>query len=71
MQIFLLSFGVIAIMVAGMAIGVMFKRKPIQGSCGGLNAVSGADHCVVCKRPNDPNSCYQRNLRKRMGMNPE
>lgn len=65
-QLFLVSCAVFALVIAGMAIGVMFKRKPIQGSCGGLNAISDADHCVVCKRPNDPNSCYQRKLRERM-----
>ncbi|MDV7338819.1 (Na+)-NQR maturation NqrM [Terasakiella sp. A23] len=68
MQIFLFTFGVVVLVIAAMAVGVMFKRKPIQGSCGGLNAISDADHCVVCKRPHDPNSCYQRNLRKRMGV---
>ncbi|WP_206201901.1 (Na+)-NQR maturation NqrM [Terasakiella sp. SH-1] len=66
MDLFLLSFGVVILVIAGMAIGVMFKRKPIQGSCGGLNAIDDSDHCVVCKRPHDPNSCYQKNLRKRL-----
>ena len=67
MEIFLLAFCVVALVIACMAVGVMFKRQPIQGSCGGLNAISDADHCVVCKRPNDPNSCYQKSLRKKLG----
>ncbi|WP_028878755.1 (Na+)-NQR maturation NqrM [Terasakiella pusilla] len=66
MQTFLVAFCVVILVIVGMAVGVMFKRKPIQGSCGGLNAISDADHCVVCKRPNDPNSCYQKKLRARL-----
>lgn len=65
MEIFILSFIVVVLVVVGMAVGVMFKRAPIQGSCGGLNAIEGSDHCVVCKRPHDPDSCYQKKLKKR------
>lgn len=44
------------IVMAGMAIGAVFRNKPIQGSCGGLNAIEGSDHCVICNREVDPNS---------------
>jgi uncharacterized protein len=40
----------------GMAIGVIVSGRTIKGSCGGLNAISGADHCLVCKREIDPDS---------------
>ncbi|MEM9206807.1 MAG: (Na+)-NQR maturation NqrM, partial [Pseudomonadota bacterium] len=30
--------------------------KRIKGSCGGLNAVAGADKCMVCSKEIDPNS---------------
>ncbi|MCP5420915.1 MAG: (Na+)-NQR maturation NqrM [Gammaproteobacteria bacterium] len=33
----------------GMAIGVLFKRAPIQGSCGGLNKIKGIE--CVCSEP--------------------
>ncbi len=31
------TFVILLLVVAGMAIGVMFGRKPLKGSCGGLN----------------------------------
>jgi len=40
----LLSFIVMIVVVAAMAIGVMAGRQPIKGSCGGLN--SGG--CELC-----------------------
>ncbi|WP_420843420.1 (Na+)-NQR maturation NqrM [Kiloniella majae] len=39
-----------------MAIGVIMQGKTIKGSCGGLNAISDADHCLVCNKEVDPNS---------------
>ncbi|WP_316863434.1 (Na+)-NQR maturation NqrM [uncultured Cohaesibacter sp.] len=56
MQTFIVAFGAFLIVVVGMAIGVMFKRKPIAGSCGGLNAISDADHCLICGASVDPDS---------------
>ncbi|MEQ1637534.1 MAG: (Na+)-NQR maturation NqrM [Methylococcales bacterium] len=35
MTYFLITFGVMVIVIAIMAIGVMFGRKAIKGSCGG------------------------------------
>jgi hypothetical protein len=34
----------------------MLMGKNIKGSCGGLNAVSGTDKCLVCNKDIDPNS---------------
>lgn len=42
------TFVVLLLVVAGMAIGVMFGRKPLKGSCGGLNNGSGDSSCTVC-----------------------
>ncbi len=53
---FLIAFIVLLLITAGMSLGVIFMNKPIKGSCGGLNAIAGADHCVVCKREIDPDS---------------
>lgn len=56
MATFALAFGVLLLIVLGMSLGVIFSGRTIKGSCGGLNAVSGADHCLVCKRKVDPDS---------------
>ena len=39
-----------------MSLGVIFMGKNIKGSCGGLNAVSGSDKCLVCNKDIDPNN---------------
>ena len=56
MATFIIAFILLLLVVGGMALGVIFKNKPITGSCGGLNAISDADHCVVCNQKIDPNS---------------
>jgi len=48
MALFLTTFLIIGIVVALMAVGVMFGRKAIKGSCGGPN---GAD--CLCTRKCD------------------
>jgi len=53
---FLLAFALLAIIMVCMALGVIFKGRTIKGSCGGLNAISDADKCVVCNKDIDPNS---------------
>jgi hypothetical protein len=39
-----------------MSLGVIFMGKKIKGSCGGLNAITNADKCLVCNKDIDPNS---------------
>lgn len=56
MATFLITFILLLLVVAGMSLGVMLMGKTIKGSCGGLNAISGADKCVVCQKDIDPNS---------------
>jgi hypothetical protein len=38
MTLFLITFAIIAVVIALMAIGVMFGRDAIKGSCGGVNS---------------------------------
>jgi uncharacterized protein len=45
MNILLVTFAVMLIFIALMAIGVMFGRRAIKGSCGGLN--TGNCACVT------------------------
>ncbi|WP_298908454.1 (Na+)-NQR maturation NqrM [uncultured Aliiroseovarius sp.] len=56
MATFLLTFGALLVIMLGMALGVIMAGKTIKGSCGGLNAISDADQCVVCSKEIDPNS---------------
>ena len=39
MSTFIVAFIILMLVGAGMAIGVIFGRQPIKGSCGGLGAV--------------------------------
>ena len=56
METFILTFFLLLLIVAGMSLGVVLMGKTIKGSCGGLNAIAGADKCLVCRKEIDPNS---------------
>jgi len=51
----ILAFAFMLLVVAGMAIGVMFGRKPISGSCGGMKALGMNMQCDICG--GDPSRC--------------
>lgn len=63
MSTFLFAFGLLLIVMLGMAIGVMLSGREIKGSCGGLNAVGDADQCLVCSKPIDPDSPLRERLK--------
>ncbi len=44
MSTILASFVIIALAVAAMAVGVVFGRAPIRGSCGGI----AGEGCAAC-----------------------
>lgn len=44
----LLVFGLMLLVVLGMAVGVIFGRKPIAGSCGGIAALGIEKECSIC-----------------------
>ncbi|MEJ2017613.1 MAG: (Na+)-NQR maturation NqrM [Maritimibacter sp.] len=52
MMEFLLVLAMFLIAASAMALGVFFGRKPIQGSCGGMDCIKGYD-CEAC--PNRQN----------------
>ncbi|MFT4815315.1 MAG: hypothetical protein ACI80L_000567 [Pseudohongiellaceae bacterium] len=57
MTTFLFTFLVIAAVIVIMSVGVLFGRKPVQGSCGGMNNIVGLKECEICAREpcqNDP-----------------
>ncbi|MHB0776948.1 (Na+)-NQR maturation NqrM [Halomonas sp. WWR20] len=48
MTIWFLALGLMLLLVAAMAIGVIVGRKPIAGSCGGLNQLGLKQGCDIC-----------------------
>ena len=55
MTMLLVSTLLIAVVIAGMAIGVIMGRPPIKGSCGGMGALGIDTACDLCG--GDPNRC--------------
>lgn len=52
MEIFLLTFAIFLLLVAGMAIGYIIKRKSLHGSCGGIAGL-GLEKVCDCPEPCD------------------
>lgn len=50
-----LTFFVLLLVVAGMAIGVIVQGKPIKGSCGGIASLGMGRACDICG--GDKNKC--------------
>ena len=48
MATFLLTAIIFGLVIAGMAVGVIFQDKPIKGSCGGLNNIGLGGKCDIC-----------------------
>lgn len=50
MAVFIVVLGVMLIVVVGMSIGVIFGRKPLTGSCGGVGKALGEKDysCELC-----------------------
>ncbi|WLD59339.1 (Na+)-NQR maturation NqrM [Salinispirillum sp. LH 10-3-1] len=55
MTLFITVFVFMLLVVMAMAVGVIFGRKPIAGSCGGLAAVGIEGKCEICG--GDPEKC--------------
>lgn len=48
MTTLLLAFGIMVLLMAGMAVGVLAGREPIKGSCGGLANIGLDGECEIC-----------------------
>lgn len=57
MTTLVLSFLIMLLVVVGMAVGVIFGRKPITGSCGGMKALGLDVSCEICG--GDPARCEE------------
>ncbi|MCH2163893.1 MAG: (Na+)-NQR maturation NqrM [Marinovum sp.] len=62
MATFAFAFVLLLFVMLGMALGVILMDKRIKGSCGGLNAISDADQCLVCNKEIDPDSPLRERL---------
>lgn len=52
MVTFLLTFAIIVLVIFGMSLGWLIKRKSIQGSCGGISSL-GMEKVCDCPEPCD------------------
>ncbi|MBV7300534.1 (Na+)-NQR maturation NqrM [Enterovibrio paralichthyis] len=52
MSVYLITFAVFVLVIAGMAIGFIVQRKTISGSCGGLGSIGIEKECD-CPEPCD------------------
>lgn len=59
MAIFLITLGFFLVVVMAMAVGYIFQKKTLAGSCGGLASV-GIDKACNCDNP-----CEKRQERER------
>ncbi|MFG6179358.1 (Na+)-NQR maturation NqrM [Halomonas sp. THAF12] len=64
MSTFLVVLAFMVVIMAAMAVGVIIGRKPIEGSCGGLNKLGLKEGCEVCGGKDEV--CEEEN-RKRQG----
>jgi len=64
MTTLILAFLLMLILVAAMAVGVLFGRKPISGSCGGMKALGMNMECEICG--GNPSACDAENPKPRL-----
>lgn len=55
MSLFFIVFPVMLLLVVAMSVGVLFGRRPIAGTCGGLNNMGADGGCELCG--GDPALC--------------
>ena len=61
MTVFFLTLSFLLLVVAAMAVGVIFSDKPIKGSCGGIQALGLGGECEICG--GDMDKCDEENDR--------
>lgn len=58
----LLALLLFVVFFAAMALGVILRGKPLQGSCGGAATLMGEKTCGACGR--DPHTCERRGAQR-------
>lgn len=64
MTIFFVVLGFMLLIMAAMAVGVILGRKPIAGTCGGLNRLGLKEGCEVCGGKDEV--CEEENRKNRV-----
>jgi len=64
MTLYVVVFAFMLLIMAAMAVGVIMGRRPIAGTCGGLNQLGLKEGCEVCGGKDEV--CEEEN-RKRNG----
>lgn len=59
---FFATFAILLVVVAAMAIGVLFGRSAIKGSCGGLNQVGLSGSCGGACSKQEKEECEAKKL---------
>lgn len=56
MNTLLVTFIIMALSFAGLALGLILRNQPIKGSCGGMGNLESGSPCQICGRT-DPSNC--------------
>ncbi|MCO7225081.1 (Na+)-NQR maturation NqrM [Pleionea sp. CnH1-48] len=67
LDVFLISFSLMIVVILIMAVGYIFQKKEIKGSCGGITAL-GMDKVCDC---DDPCDDKKERMRKEAARNQE
>jgi len=50
-MIYIVTFIIVSLAVAGMSLGVILSDRRLKGSCGGLNTIRGLEGSCSCEKP--------------------
>ena len=50
---------IFSIAILGLSIGWIVNKKPLKGSCGGLNAIGLNGECKICGAKNPATECRE------------